>query len=275
VEASLTKAAVILTCCGFALLAQNTPPANRGRGGAPARARRTFDPAVVDRGKTLYSPACGFCHGVDARGGAGGPDLARSLAVLSDDNGVGIGELLRAGRVEKGMPAFPNFTQQQISDIATFLHDRVEVARTRVVTPDTRVVVGDPRSGAAYFNGSGRCNACHSVTGDLKGIGAKYDPVSLQDRFVNPRGPTTGGEPIPKTVKVTLQSGETASGTLLYISEFAVTLRDSAGERRTLSRIGDMPRVEVTDPLQAHLDLLMKYTDMDIHNVTAYLVSLK
>src|SRR5262249_23710231 len=154
--------------------------------------------------------------------------------------------------------------------------DRVEVARSRVVSPDTRVVVGVAQSGAAYFNGAGRCNTCHSVTGDLRGIGAKYDPVALQDRFVNPRGPTTG-ESSPKSqkaVKVTLPLGET-SGTLLYISEFAVTLRDPAGERRTFSRSGDVPRVEVTDPLQAHLDLLMKYTDNDIHNLTAYLVSLK
>jgi cytochrome c oxidase cbb3-type subunit 3 len=254
--------------------AQNTPPIYRPGG----RARRTFDPSAVKRGNSLFLPYCGFCHGVDARGGEGGTDLARSLLVLGDENGAGIGDLLKAGRAEKGMPPFPNFTQQQVSDIATFLHDRVEEARIRVASEETTVVVGDPRAGEAYFNGSGKCNACHLATGDLKGIGAKYDPMSLQDKFVNPRGTGRGADPpqaIQQTAKVTLPTGETASGVVLYISEFAVTLRDSAGQRRTFSRSGEVPRVEVTDPLRAHLDLLMKYTDKDIHDLTAYLVTLK
>ena len=258
--------AAILTICGLALT-----------GVALAQPIRIFDPAVVDRGKSLFSPNCGFCHGADARGGAGGPDLARSLVVLGDNNGLGIGDSLRAGLVDKGMPAFPGLTQLQISDIATFLHERVEAARRRVVSTETRVVVGDQQAGAAYFNGAGKCNTCHSVAGDLRGIGAKYDAVSLQDKFVNPRlsGSGADSQAGQMTVKVTPPSGETASGRLLYISEFAVTLRDSAGERRTYSRSGDTPKVEVTDPLRAHLDLMMKYTDNDIHNLTAYLVTIK
>jgi len=272
------RVAAIVACCALAqtlsLFAQNTPPVNRSGG----RPRRTFDQVVVDRGNSLFLPYCAFCHGRDARGGEGGTDLARSLVVLGDENGAGIGDLLKVGRAEKGMPPFPNFTQQQVSDIATFLHERVEAARNRVASETTSAVVGDPQAGAAYFNGAGKCNTCHVVTGDLKGIGAKYDPMSLQDNFVNPRGTGRGTEPpqtMQQTVKITLPTGETASGVLLYISEFAVTLRESAGQRRTFSRTGDLPRVEVNDPLQAHLDLLMKYTDKDIHDLTAYLVTLK
>ncbi len=271
----MTRSAVILGCAMVLIVgvfAQN--PADR-----PARrTRRRFDQAVVDRGKNVFLPNCGFCHGPDARGGDGGTDLARSLVILSDENGEGIGEFLKVGRVEKGMPAFPNLASQQISDIATFLHDRVEAARNRVDYEEKSALVGDAKAGFAYFNGTGKCNTCHSVTGDLKGIGAKYEPMSLQDRFVNPRGAGRGADTLEtnqRTVKVTLPTGQSASGILLYISEFAVTLRDSAGQRRTFSRRGDAPRVEVKDPLQAHLDMLMKYTDKDMHDLTAYLVTLK
>ena len=65
------------------------------------------------------------------------------------------------------------------------------------------------------------------------------------------------------------------SGTVDHIDDFNVSLRDSAGEYRSFSRNGDVPKIELTDPLKAHRDLLPKYTDADIHNVTAYLVTLK
>jgi cytochrome c oxidase cbb3-type subunit 3 len=76
-------------------------------------------------------------------------------------------------------------------------------------------------------------------------------------------------------VKVTLPNGRTSSGTLVAITDFYVTLVDATGARRTFPRDNDVPRVEVTDPLQAHLDMLLKYTDVNMHNLTAYLVTLK
>ena len=77
------------------------------------------------------------------------------------------------------------------------------------------------------------------------------------------------------TVTVTLPGGETFSGPLERIDDFNVSLRDSSGEFHSIARDGASPKVEVHDPLKAHLDLLSKYTDADIHNVTAYLVTLK
>jgi mono/diheme cytochrome c family protein len=248
----------------------------------PASAQKgTYDPAAVPRGKEAFGPACGFCHGLTARGGDGGPDLARSLFVMGDDHGKQLGELLKEGRVNNGMPAFPNLTPAQVSDMASFLHERVEAARARENSTPPNIVVGDAKAGEAYFNGAGKCSACHSVTGDLKGIAGKYEPVALQDRFLSPRagggrgGRGGGPNRTAKTVKVTPKSGPAVQGTLMSVSDFAVTLRDSEGQRRTFTRDGDEPKVEITDPLQAHLDLLRRITDKDIHNLTAYLVTLK
>jgi cytochrome c oxidase cbb3-type subunit 3 len=269
--------------------ARGASPADgtQGRGAGPGtagraagRGRRTFDPAAIERAKAVFVPNCGFCHGTDARGATQGPDLARSLLVLSDDNGKDITAVLRAGRADKGMPAFPNLTNEQIADLAVFLHERVEAARSQVVTEAAQQIVGNAAAGAAYFNGPGRCGSCHSITGDLKGVGARYDVMTLQDKFVNPRGGAARGQGTPspraeRTVTVTLASGRNVSGTLTFISEFAVSLVDASGQRLSFTRIGDTPKVEVHDPLQAHFDLLRAYTDADIHNLTAYLVTLK
>jgi mono/diheme cytochrome c family protein len=241
--------------------------------------RVQYDEAVVNRGRELFRPNCGFCHGPDARGTGAAPDLGRSLLILSDENGQQLGQFLQSGSPDRGMPAFPNLTEQQITDIATFLHSRVQAARRRIATMPN-IVVGDAKAGEAYFNGAGKCSNCHSVSGNLKGIGSKYDPVVLQDKIVSPRSATRSrgrevSDPYPRSVKVFLASGRMVSGTLIYVSEFVVTLRDRDGERRTFERDGEIPKVEVIDPLQAHQDLLMKYTDTDIHNLTAYLVTLK
>jgi mono/diheme cytochrome c family protein len=272
---------VLITSSGFLVLAtwlsgqQAANPPVPGAG--PVRVQ--YDPAVVTRGREAFGPNCGFCHGPDARGAGAGPDLGRSLLILSDENGQQLGQFLQTGRPDRGMPAFPNLTEEQIADVATFLHSQVQVARRRGnVTPS--ILVGDPNAGESYFNGPGKCSICHSISGNLKHVGSKYDPVMLQDKIVSPRSATRsrGGEspdPYQRSVKVFLPSGQTVSGTLIYLSEFAVTLRETDGGRRTFERDGATPRVEVIDPLQAHQDLLMKYSDTDIHNLTAYLVTFK
>jgi hypothetical protein len=148
------------------------------------------------------------------------------------------------------------------------------------------VLTGDPKKGETYFQAT--CGSCHSVTGDLKGIGGRYDAFSLQARWLQPRGGRGGGGRGGRggggaaqqgrgatTVTVTPASGSAVSGTLLHLDDFSVSLRDSAGEYHSFPREGDVPKLEVRDPLHAHTELLRKYTDADIHNVTAYLVSLK
>jgi cytochrome c oxidase cbb3-type subunit 3 len=259
-----------------AQVAAQTPAASRG-GGYTGRGYPAYDPAAVERGQKTFVAGCGFCHGANAKGGESGPDLLRSVLVLDDENGEKIGPVILNGRPDKGMPKFP-LSQAQISDVATFLHNGIRAASLHGVYPILDIVTGDPRKGRAYFNGSGKCIACHSVTGDLKGIGSKYDPVTLQTRFVMPRGAGAGGvEPggPPITVKVTLSSGRSFEGKLQHLDDFNVAWIDSDGEYHSSERQGDTPRVEIHDPLQAHVDMLRKYTDADIHNLTAYLVTVK
>ena len=231
-----------------------------------------FDEAALERGKAAFVSSCGFCHGSNARGGESGPDLVRSVTVMDDEGGKDLAKFLREGRPDKGMPRF-ELAPAQVADIATFLHSQVAAAAFRNTYKILDILVGDPKAGQAYFNGAGKCNTCHSVDGDLKGIGAKYDPVKLQDKIVMPRENARSGPPI--RVTVTLASGETVSGDLLRITDFDVTLRDANGTRRTYARSGDSPRVDLKDPIQAHTDLLAIYKDKDIHDLTAYLATLK
>src|SRR5205814_573879 len=141
------------------------------------------------------------------------------------------------------------------------------------------IVTGNSKAGEAYFNGAGKCNQCHSPSTDLAGIGRKYDPPTLQSRFLMPRprggrgGAAASGK--PTQVVVTLPSGQSFSGNLNFMDDFNVSLRDSEGEFHSFARTGDVPKVEITDPYKAHEDLLRKYTDADMHNLTAYLVTLK
>jgi mono/diheme cytochrome c family protein len=239
--------------------------------------RVQFDEAAVQRGKQAFGTSCGFCHGPDARGTGAGPDLGRSLLILSDEKGHDLGQFLQVGRPDRGMPAFLNLTSRQIEDVATFLHSQVQIARSRG-SATMNILVGDPKEGEAYFKGPGNCASCHSVTGNLKGVGSKYDPVTLQDTIVSPRNAgrryTDPTDIYPRKAEVTV-SGTTYSGTLVYLSEFAVTLIDQSGERISFRRDGEQPEVVVRDPLQAHQDLLTKYSDKNIHDLTAYLARLK
>ena len=236
------------------------------------------DPASVERGKATFVGACGFCHGASAKGGEKGPDLLRSVVVLDDENGNTIGPVILRGRPDKGMPRFP-FTPQQIADVAAFLHDSIKNAIERDNYKILNIVTGDAKAGEAYFNGAGRCSSCHSVGGDLKGIGARYEPVTLQGKFLQPNYTWTEGTPphtvFAITVTVTLSSGEVFTGALVSCDDFNVALRDASGAYHSFTRVNGNPRVEIHNKLQAHVDLLSRYTDADIHNLTAYLVTLK
>jgi mono/diheme cytochrome c family protein len=234
--------------------------------------RPPADPAAVDRGKALYGVHCNFCHGSDARGGEGGPNLLRSELVLNDQKGELIATVVQKGRGE--MPAI-DLTAAQVADVAAYVHSfRVGGYDISRMTPPS-IVVGDPKAGEAYFKAT--CAGCHSVTTDLKGIGARVgDPKQLQNGWLMPGG--RGGGPWhvpPTTVTVTLAGGQKAEGTLGRIDDFIVTLTEADGTARTFRRDGDSPKVEIHDPLQPHKQLLPKYTDKDIHDLTAYLVTVK
>jgi len=287
VRRAFFTAIVIVSAGALTGVAAQTRPASVQS--APQRPRITstdpqFDQASVDRGQELFVGQCGFCHGSNARGGSGGPDLTRSALVQSDEQGRQVGEVLQAGRPDKGMPAF-QLTSDQVADIATFLHAAIFLNANRRQYQLLDILTGDPKAGEAFFRGAARCSMCHSADGDLKGIGGRYEPDVLQGRLLMPRGaPAAGTGPQQPAyrdrnavrVTLTLPSREVVSGALVRLTDFDVMLYDPAsGAIRSWLRNGDVPKVEVVDPLQAHVDMWTKWTDADMHNVTAYLASLK
>jgi cytochrome c oxidase cbb3-type subunit 3 len=227
----------------------------------------TPDPAI-EHGHKEFQQACGFCHGPDATG-ARGPDLVRSPLVAHDVKGDLLGEVIRHGRPDKGMPAM-SLTDMQVSDIAAFLHSRATLALRSNglprVYPAEKLLTGNADAGKAFFNGAGGCNQCHSPTGDLDKVASKYAPLELQAHMLYPGGRHT-------TAVVTLPSGEEIKGPLVHGDDFMVSLRDASGWYRSFSRDG--VKVELQDPLTAHRELLGKLTQADVHNLFAYLETLK
>lgn len=270
-------------------LAKNLPPS--GAAPAPAAAKRprnlidqagandkqVVDEAAAARGRTIYIAQCITCHGTRARGTERGADLVRSLVVLHDRYGSTIGPFLA-----KGHPSGHSVTlnHDQIVDLSHFLHQQVEnTLRTGPYNKPLNILVGDPKQGEAYFNGAGKCSSCHSPTGDLAHIADKYPPAVLQLKVVFPQTVAFGRRAAPSsrkpvTVTVTTASGDKVTGVLEEMDDFTVSLRDSSGEHRTFSRGPDV-KVEKHDPYTEHVALLDQYTDKEIHDVVAYLETLK
>jgi cytochrome c oxidase cbb3-type subunit III len=249
------------------LAAQGGPP----RPAAPSPAEVAAQAAAVERGRVIFKQNCSACHAEDATGGRG-PDLIRSSLVRHDKGGDLIGVVVTGGRPDKGMPPFP-MTEAQISDIVAFLNAQISLfdLHTRYGPypndiPAERLATGTVEAGKAYFNGPGKCNTCHSPTGDLAGVAKKYNPPDLEVRFLYPSG-------TPSTAVVTLPSGKTFEGTLLLNDDFNVAIMGKDGWYRSWPK--SAVKVEVHDPLAVHAELLQKYTDADMHNIFTYLETLK
>lgn len=223
------------------------------------------DAAAAARGAKIFAQNCAFCHGPKATG-AEGPNLIRSSVVLHDNKGELIGPVVLKGRPDKGMPAFPSMSSEQVYDIAEFLHERVHEAANRGGYKILNVVTGDPKAGEAFFNA--HCTKCHSATGDLAHIASKYQPAELQALFLYP---DKSAPPVELTV--TLPNGQVITGTLKRQDDFNISMVDNTGEFHSWP--ADSVKYEVKDPLAGHRELLATYTDADMHNVLAYLVTLK
>jgi mono/diheme cytochrome c family protein len=259
-------------------------PPGQGRGGRGGGAQAAFpkrppaDPAVLDRGKALYALNCQFCHGADTRGGDAGPSLLRSQLVQDDRTGELVAGVLSTGR-PPAMPKF-DFTPAQASDIAAFLHSFDINSRDPARQRPENIVTGDPAAGQAYF--AKTCASCHSLAGDLKDLRTRFpDSRALQQWWLMPGGDGRGrGAPTPAaanlkpiTATVTLPDGQKFEGRLVRIDEFSVSIVDADAVTRTFRRDREVPLIDVRDPLQQHRALLRVYSDKDIHDVTAYLVS--
>jgi len=220
-------------------------------------------------GSAIFLQNCAFCHGRDAQGGETGPDLTQSKIVLGDKDGSAISAVVREGRIEKKMPAF-QFSNSELASLVAFIRVRVADAasgkggRRGVEVADLQT--GDAAAGKLYFNGAGGCAKCHSATGDLAGIANRYQGLRLEERMLNP------GNAADK-VTVTLPTGETVTGGLAYRDEFTIGLRDRGGSYRSWPT--DKVKFTIDSPVQAHINQFPKYTDKDVHDLMAYLQTLR
>lgn len=230
--------------------------------------RQTVDAAAATRGRALYAQQCINCHGSAAKGTDRGPDLIRSVVVLRDRLGNAIGPAIRRSATHAAA-----LSDAQVVDLSHFLHQRIEaIATNRNPRGPLNVLTGDPEAGRAYFNGAGTCSTCHSPTGDLAGLATRTaDPVTLQQRFLFPTVRRSGPAQVSVTIAAT---GRQVTGTLVRADDFVVSLRDAVGDYQSITR-GPGITVVVRDPLDAHHALLDRYTDEAMHDVTAYLATLK
>jgi cytochrome c oxidase cbb3-type subunit 3 len=236
-----------------------------------------YAPELVEAGRVRFASDCGFCHGRDTAGGTGGSDLTRSALVAEDVRGNLIGGVVRAGRTDAGMPAFAALSQPDLAAIVAFIHD--QKTRAESATGGRRSVeladlqTGNARAGRRYF--AANCTACHSATGDLAGIGSRLEGLPLLQRMLYPGSEGRGLAPEPAKPAVTVQTadGATVTGQLAYRDEFTIALTDASGKYRSWST--GRVKFAVDDPLQGHVELLPRYTDDDVHDVLAYLHTLK
>jgi mono/diheme cytochrome c family protein len=238
---------------------------------SPAQSAETasLHTSLSAAGEALFQQNCAFCHGRDAMGGETGPDLTESRLVRTDRTGDAITKVIHEGRPDNKMPAF-NLSAQEVRSIIAFIHEREADAVARpggrrgVSVADLQT--GNVEAGKRYFSGAGGCNKCHSPSRDLAGVASRYEGLELEERMLYPRDAAS-------RLTVTEPSGTKVSGTLAYRDEFTVALRDANGVYRSwpASRV----HFTVDAPVEGHVDLFGKYTDNDIHNLMAYLQTLR
>jgi cytochrome c oxidase cbb3-type subunit 3 len=273
-RAALFAAAAVL-CAVHAPLAQ--PPRSEESPAArpvpPSEAPQSYAPELVAAGRARFAANCGFCHGPDATGGSGGSDLTRSELVAADQSGDRIGPVVRTGRAEAGMPGFPALAESDLAAIVAYVHDqktKAEAAvggRRSVEVAD--VLTGDARAGRRYFESA--CTSCHSAGGDLAGVASRVEGLALLRRMLYPGGQAGGGR--RPTATVTTRDGETIEGEVASRDEFTIAVIDGDGRYRSWPTAH--VRFTIDDPLEAHVAQLARYTDAAMHDVLAYLHTLR
>jgi mono/diheme cytochrome c family protein len=267
---------------------QGAPPPGRGGGGMLAGAgpsdKPVVDAAAADRGRKTWAGECINCHGTQARGSDNGPNLVRSVVVLRDRYGSVLGPFLKKGHKMQSGASGATLSDTQVQDLAHFLRQRVnDGLRGSPLFQAQNVLTGDAKAGAAFFNGEGQCTTCHSSTGNLAGIGTRLEPIDIQQRFLFPSTGRGGGRgrggaaaPNPTVVRVTVTppGGTAVSGALVQMDDFYVSLRSDDGTQQTIRRVPGT-KVDRQDPLAYHIELLDRLSDKNMHDVVAYLETLK
>jgi cytochrome c oxidase cbb3-type subunit III len=241
-----------------------------GVSAASAQTAKPTSQSAPARGKSLFARDCAFCHARDAAGGESGPDLTRSRLVARDVRGDRIRAVLHDGRIEKGMPAFARLTVPEVNDLIAFIRQQTRELNSKpggrrgVDVADLQT--GNVEQGKAYFDGPGKCSSCHSPTGDLAGIATRREGLELEMQMLYPQNAKS-------KLTVTTPSGETFTGTLTFKDEFHIAMTDPEGWHRSWPIRAVAYKID--SPVDAHVEQFEKYTDDDIHNLMAYLQTLR
>lgn len=245
--------------------------------------KHVVDPIAAERGRKVWVAECIQCHGTQARGTDNGPNLVRSDVVLHDRYADHIGPFLKKGHKMQSGASSTTLSDAQVQDVTHFIHDRVyDTLRGSPIFHAHDILTGNAKDGETYFKGIGKCVTCHSPTRDLAHIASRYDALTLQGRFLNPRpiggrgrGGRGGNANVPPvTMTVTTPAGQTFTGTFVFLDDFNAALRDDAGNYHSWKRVPGL-KVVKNDPYAAHDELLTEYTDKNMHDLLAYLETLK
>jgi cytochrome c oxidase cbb3-type subunit 3 len=263
----LAAAGLLVSLCNGSAWAQNTD----WQRAVSWMGKNPLEQENAKRGAAVFQQSCAFCHGKNADGGSEAPNLIRSLLVRHDKNGDLIGPVIEEGRPDRGMPAI-RLPANQSADVVAYLHALLSLSDSAGDSgPSSNyslklLLTGNAEQGKDFFNGKGGCAGCHSPQGDLAHISAKYPPINLQARFLYPVGTSSAAT-------VTLPSGTVVTGNLVHLDAFSVSVVDSDGWYHSwpVSKV----KVTVRDPLEKHHELIHQYSNADLHNVFAYLETLK
>src|SRR6185503_6457472 len=257
------------------------------RGGFTQYTRPLPSQDVIVRGKGLYETNCASCHASDLRGGDKGTNLLRSGTLHNDKDGQ-----LLAAAVKQHVPPF-TFIMEDVLAMEGYLHSILATMGGQGSPPgrnptgiELNVLVGDALGGAKAFDTL--CSKCHSISGDLKGIGGRYpDARALQNAWVagssgrfGGGGGRGGGGGGGNAAVVTMQDGSKVEGTLVRKTDWLVVLMLADGTRKTIARNPDtgLPKVDVKDPQEAHKKMVLELDDASnkkMYDLTAYLWSIK
>jgi cytochrome c oxidase cbb3-type subunit III len=193
---------------------------------APTNAR-----PETNAGRQLFESVCAGCHGLDARGGERGPNIATrpQIAQLSD---AALLDILRGGRPAAGMPPFDTLGATNLKELVAYL--RVLQGQGAVAA-----LPGDPRNGKTLFFGKARCSECHTMQGsggflgrDLSAYGVTPSPSEIRSGILHPDPANKANQ----TAVISMRDSQNFTGVIRNEDNFSIQLQSPDGTFHFLAR---------------------------------------